>query len=69
MSFSLQSLCWFVVSYDLNQDGGVDDQEEQSGYPDQQEGVVAFKLQEVGWAQPDTLIVQRKYSFFTPGSK
>lgn len=43
------------MSYDLNQDGGVDNQKEQSSKPDQQEGVVAFKLQEVGWAQPDTL--------------
>lgn len=55
------------MGYDLNQDGGVDDQKEQSSKPDQQEGVVAFKLQEVGWAQPDTLIVERKYNgFFIP---
>ncbi len=46
------------MGYDLNQDERVDDQEEQSSKPDQQEGVVAFKLQEVGWAQPDTLIVE-----------
>lgn len=66
MSFnllSLWSLCWFVMGYDLNQDGGVDDQEEQSSKPDQQEGVIAFKLQEVGWAQPNTLRVERKYKF------
>ena len=70
MSISLQSVrsvCWFVMGYDLNQDGGVDDQEEQTSKPDQQEGVVAFKLQEVCWSQPDTLIVERKYkSFFVP---
>lgn len=48
------------MGYNLNQDEAVDDQEEQSSKPDQQEGVVAFKLQEVGWAQPNTLIVERK---------
>lgn len=40
---------------DLNQDEAVDDQEEQSSEPDQQEAVVALKLQEVGGAQPDAL--------------
>lgn len=40
---------------DLNQDETIDDQEEQSSEPDQQEGVVAFKLQEVGRAQPNAL--------------
>lgn len=48
------------MGYDLNQDGRVDDQEKQSRKPDQQEGVVAFKLQEVGWAQPDALTVEKK---------
>lgn len=48
------------MGYDLNQDEAVDDQEQQTCKPDQQEGVVAFKLQEVGWTQPDTLIVERK---------
>ena len=43
------------MDYDLNQDKTVDDQEEQSGEPDQQEGVVPFKLQEVGRPQPNTL--------------
>lgn len=44
------------MSYDLNQDETVYDQEEQSSKPDEQEGVVAFKLQEVGWAQPNSLV-------------
>ena len=52
------------MGYDLNQDEAVGDQEEQSGQPDQQEGVVAFKLQEVGWAQPNSLIVKRKEKYF-----
>lgn len=72
MSLNLQSLwclCWFVVGYDLNQDGGIDDQEEQTGKPDQQEGVVAFKLQEVGWTQPNTLTVERKYNRFFKSPK
>lgn len=45
------------MDYNLNQNEGVDDQEQQPGEPDQQEGVVAFKLQEVGWTQPDSLRV------------
>lgn len=49
---------------DVNQDGGVDDQEQQTSKPHKQEGVIAFKLQEVGWTQPDTLIVERKYNGF-----
>lgn len=53
-------MCWLVMGYDLNQNEWIDDQEEQTGQPDQQEGVVAFKLQEVGWSQPDTLRVDRK---------
>lgn len=52
---SLWSLCWFVMSYDLNQDETVYDQEKQSSKPDEQERVVAFKLQEVGWDQPTSL--------------
>lgn len=52
------------MSYDLNQDEAVDDQEEQSSEPDQQEAVVAFKLQEVGWTQPDTLLHNRRCNSF-----
>lgn len=48
------------MGYDLNQDETVDDQEEQSSEPDQQKGVVALKLQEVGRAQPNALGLQRK---------
>ena len=55
--FPLQcgSRCRSVMDNNLNQDEAVDDQEEQSGQPDGQEGVVAFELQEVGGAQPSTL--------------
>ena len=66
ISFNFQSLwglCWLVMENYLNQDEGVDDQEEQSSKPDPQEGVVAFKLQEVGRAQPQTLTVGRKHTF------
>lgn len=43
------------MGYDLSQDEAVHDQEEQSSEPDEQEGVLTFKLQEVGRAQPYTL--------------
>lgn len=43
------------MGYDLNQDKGVDDQEQQTSKPDKQESVIAFKFQEVGWSQPDSL--------------
>lgn len=48
------------MGYNLNQDGGVDDQEKQTSQPDEQEGVTAFKLQKVGRSQPDALAVERK---------
>lgn len=48
------------MGYNQNQDGGVDDQKKQTSQPDKQEGVIAFKLQKVGWSQPDTLVVDRK---------
>lgn len=56
------------MGYDLNQDETVDDQKEQSSEPDQQESVVAFKLQEVGRAQPNALVSERRYnSYLAPG--
>lgn len=39
----------------LNQNVGVDDEEEQPSQPDPHKGVVAFKLQEVGGAKPGCL--------------
>lgn len=43
------------MCYDLNQDETVDDQEHQSGEPDQGKSVEAIKLQKVGRGQPESL--------------
>lgn len=43
------------MGYDLTQNEAVDDQKQQSGEPDQDKCVVAFKLQEVGGGQPESL--------------
>lgn len=51
----LKSLSWFVMDYNLNQNVGVDGQEQQPGQPDPHEGVAAFELQEVGRAEPGPL--------------
>lgn len=43
------------MDHNLNQNVGVDDQEEQPSQPDPHKGVVAFKLQEVGGTKPGPL--------------
>lgn len=43
------------MDYDLNQNVGVDGQEQQPSQPDPREGVVALELQEVGRTKPGPL--------------
>lgn len=45
------------MDHNLNQNVGIDDQEEQPSQPDPHKGVVAFKLQEVGGPKPGPLQV------------
>lgn len=52
------------MGYDLTQNEAVDDQKQQSGEPDQDKSVVAFKLQEVGGCQPESLQVEKTKGFY-----